>query len=756
MRLLKHGDDGELTITPDIVDKDAIPPYAILSHTWGADAEEVTFEDLVNGDGKAKLGYEKIRLCGQQAQHDNLQYFWVDTCCINKANKAEYSWAIRSMFRWYRDADRCYVYLSDVSSSLHITKEEVNAPLWDPELRASKWFTRGWTLQELLAPGLVKFFSQEWKELGDKTSLMQQICEITGVPHEALKGAPLSQFSVDQRLRWREHRKTKHEEDGAYSLFGIFDVDLAPVYGEGAAGAFGRLMHEIRKREKCIKDIRLSDPRDDKKRIEDTKGGLLQDSYRWILDNASFQQWHNDPQSRLLWVKGDPGKGKTMLLCGIINELQKLVGKTSLVCYFFCQATDSRINSAVAVLRGLLYLLVSQQPSLALHIRKRYDHAGKSLFEDANAWIALTEIFTDMLQDSSLNKTYLIVDALDECVTDLPKLLGFIAKQLSVLSRVKWIVSSRNWPDIEEQLEQADYKVKLSLELNTEFVSAAVDNFIRQKISQLAQQKQYNERLQNTILRHLKLNANNTFLWVALVCQNLQETKPRNVVKKLKMFPPGLDSLYEQMMQQINKLDDTELCKQVLATIALVYRPITLKELGALIEQLEDIAKELELREIIGLCGSFLTLQEETIYFVHQSAQDFLLNKAAEEVFPCGREDMHYALFARSLKILSQTLQRDMYGLEALGYPAEDVQQPDPDPLAASRYSCVYWLDHLYDSKPASSTSYIKSLQDRGVVHAFLREKYLYWLEGLSLCKSMPTGIVSIAKLQLLVEVCSK
>jgi hypothetical protein len=115
-----------------------------------------------------------------------------------------------------------------------------------------------------------------------------------------------------------------------------------------------------------------------------------------------------------------------MVLCGIVNELKKSMAKTDLLSYFFCQATDSRINNATAVLRGLVYLLVDQQPSLISHVRKKHDHAGKTLFEDANAWVALSEIFTSILQDPSLNSTYLIIDALDECETGLPQLLGLI------------------------------------------------------------------------------------------------------------------------------------------------------------------------------------------------------------------------------------------------------------------------------------------------------------------------------------------
>jgi hypothetical protein len=158
-----------------------------------------------------------------------------------------------------------------------------------------------------------------------------------------------------------------------------------------------------------------------------------------------------------------------MLLCGIVDELKKSTANLS---YFFCQATDSRINNATAVLRGLIYMLVCQQLLLVSHIRKKYDHAGKALFEDSNAWFALADMFTDILQDQNLNCTYLVIDALDECVAaDLPKLLGFITKKSSVSPRVKWIVSSRNWPSIEKKLNTVTQGVWLCLELNENSVS---------------------------------------------------------------------------------------------------------------------------------------------------------------------------------------------------------------------------------------------------------------------------------------------
>jgi hypothetical protein len=748
MRLLNWGDDGALSFTANLGSEDTIPPYAILSHTWGQDEEEVTFDELLQGSGNNKPGYEKIRFCRDQAQQDGLRYFWIDTCCIDKENKVELSQAIQSMFRWYRDAARCYVYLPDVSTAL-IESNGANPPLWESDLRRSRWFTRGWTLQELLAPSEVEFFSREGKKLGSKTTLAPKLHEITGIPVSALLGSPLSQFSVDDRLSWREHRYTKVPEDGAYSLLGIFDIYIAPLYGEGAKGAFRRLLEKIQQTQDLIRDIRNTDPRDDKKRIQGTKGGLLEDSYRWIFDNDNFRQWQDDlNESRLLWIKGDPGKGKTMLLCGIIDELQK--ARKTLVSYFFCQATDLRINSATAVLRGLLYLLISQLPSLVSCIRKKYDQGGRAVFEDANAWVVLTDMFTDVLKDPNLQSTtYLVIDALDECVTDLPKLLEFVEAHASTASRVKWIVSSRNWPEIEQKLGTTNYR--LSLELNADSVSAAVQAFIEQRVSRLSQQRKYDEQIQDAVLKHLTANANDTFLWVALVCQNLESTAKRHVLKKLSVFPPGLDSLYKRMMEYIDHSDDAELCRYILATAAVVYRPLLLEELVVLVEGFEDVTDIESIQEIISLCGSFLTLRNGSVYFVHQSAQEFLLTQAVGKIFPCGLDDIHSTIFTKSLNIMTITLHRDMYQLKELGISIEDVKQPDPDPLVASRYSCVHWIDHLNES---FAQTRISALSETGSVNKFLKRHYLYWLEAMSLCSSMPQGVVSMAKLQSIVQVC--
>lgn len=241
MRLLRLQGPGEFRLTDDLSD-DSIPPYAILSHTWGS--EEVIFEELSEGTGKTKAGFSKIEFCGKQAFQDGLQHFWVDTCCIKKSSDAEVTRAINSMFRWYQAAAKCYVYLSDVSAKRDDGQRSLSTSTWLPAFAGSKWFTRGWTLQELLAPASVEFFSKEGIRLGDKISLRESIGAITGIPLPALQGH-LDRCSIRQRVSWVHNRTTKEKEDKVYCLLGLCGVFMPVLYSEGEGNALRRLRQEV-------------------------------------------------------------------------------------------------------------------------------------------------------------------------------------------------------------------------------------------------------------------------------------------------------------------------------------------------------------------------------------------------------------------------------------------------------------------------------------------------------------------------------
>ena len=216
------------------------PQYAILSHRW--EGEEVTFQDLEGGRARQKhASFSKISGCCRQAAIDGWQFAWIDSCCIDKTSSSELSESINSMFQWYKMAEACYVYMCDVSSGLEWARHAVHGS----EFRRSKWWTRGWTLQELLAPSDLIFYDCAWSEIGTNAILAPLISDITGIPSRCL-GGDFTEASVAQKMSWAAKRETTKLEDRAYSLLGIFNVNMPPLYGEGNK-AFRRLQLEILK-----------------------------------------------------------------------------------------------------------------------------------------------------------------------------------------------------------------------------------------------------------------------------------------------------------------------------------------------------------------------------------------------------------------------------------------------------------------------------------------------------------------------------
>ncbi|KAM0464510.1 hypothetical protein ACHAPV_002337 [Trichoderma viride] len=505
----------------------------------------------------------------------------------------------------------------------------------------------------------------------------------------------------------------------------------------------------IKEENECLRDMQVTDPSLDKKRIEDTNGGLLKDSYIWILSNAEFMRWRNNPGGGLLWIKGDPGKGKTMLMCGLINEL-KADGVTR-PSYFFCQATNSQLNSATKVLCSLAYSIACEDELALAYVMEKYEHTGKELFSNTNSWTALSQILTHILRNISLKDKVFIVDGLDECVINLQLLLDFIAEAPG-LSDAKWIVSSRNWSIIEERLNAKSQKLSLSLELNEQSISDAVRVYIKHKVHQLANIKKLDQTSRDIVQNHLLANANGTFLWVALVYKELFKggVKKRHLQDLMAAFPPELGPLYARMIEQVYESRDRKICLQLLGLMSLTYRPISLLELTSFVQIPGNDDGTEELEDIVATCGSFLVLKNDVVYFVHQSAKEFLLNNTSDQIFDSGKARKHYDIFSRSIRILSQTLRRDIYKLRHPGAQPSVSNVPNPDPLAPLQYACLFWVDHLRGS--SGETGSQASLQDDGLVHSFLKTFLLYWLEALCLMGKLTEGIIAIRTLESLVR----
>ncbi|KAH8621150.1 hypothetical protein IG631_24204 [Alternaria alternata] len=489
MRLLYTTGDGRLGWTEDLIG-DKIPSYAILSHTW--EGQEVTFADLkdldnaVDVDIQRKEGYRKIRFCAQQAERDGLDYFWVDTCCIDKTNSQELQEAINSMFCWYQKAEKCYVLLSDVENN----SLEGNGSLrrrWKAAFRKSRWFNRGWTLQELLAPRSVEFFSKEGELLGDKQSLKDTISEITGIPSEALSGKQVSEFSVAERFSWAEDRQTTRDEDGAYCLFGIFDIHLPLIYGEGRENARDRLRsavmlkHKGRSHDqeerlgKICSWLSAPDPSTNYHKAHkqrQAKTGL------WLLESAKFTDWKKRAASRL-WLYGIPGCGKTILSSTVVeNLLQYCHDDTSMVtAYFYFDFNDTQKQDPELMLHSLLCQLVQRSVVIPKGVDALFASCENG--QRKPSLHALLEVTREAAQE--FTHVYVVLDALDECTqrSELMDMLEAVAEWQ--LDNLHLLMTSRKERDIERSLEEY-IREEDAVCLQRDVVDKDIQRYIQQRL----------------------------------------------------------------------------------------------------------------------------------------------------------------------------------------------------------------------------------------------------------------------------------
>lgn len=255
-----------------------IPPYAILSHTW--DTEEISYKDYIEQESLSKKGYSKIHRCCEIAKLEGFHYVWIDTCCIDKSSSAELSEAINSMFQWYHDAGICYTYLSDVDGSDDPTVEASS-------FACSRWFTRGWTLQELLAPAEVVFLNSDWEEIGTKKSLLATVSFATGISRKALDERSWTEYSIAQKMSWAATRRTTRPEDRAYCLMGLFGVNMPLLYGEGHK-SFLRLQEEILKRSDDQSIFAWSYPTEEQSHTR--VSGLIAPSPEYFKDASQIEQ----------------------------------------------------------------------------------------------------------------------------------------------------------------------------------------------------------------------------------------------------------------------------------------------------------------------------------------------------------------------------------------------------------------------------------------------------------------------------------
>ncbi|KAM0131620.1 hypothetical protein ACHAO1_007221 [Botrytis cinerea] len=635
MNLLECNSEGRFGLVRNLAGRD-IPEYAILSHTWGADADELTFQDLMNDTGQNKSGYRKLQFCGEQAKRDGLQYFWVDTCCIDKSSSAELQEAINSMFRWYRNAARCYVYLSDVS-----TNGNNQAGLsWQPIFKASRWFTRGWTLQELIAPRSVEFFCSNGMLLGDKRSLEHLIHEITEIEISALHGQNLSDFSIDERMSWAKNRETKREEDKAYCLLGIFDVHMPLIYGERSKNSFRRLGEEIEKRTKkhTLDDTpafsaagpsstkrskishaydqssnhlsRLQTPEDPEPVYEypthdidaTTRQSIIDQLYfpkiderltsltaaqgttcRWFLTKSEYLSW-NDVSKRqdhegFLWIKGNPGTGKSTLMKLLFEEAKlKTKGDFSKITlsFFFLARGTIEERTTTGLYRSLLHQLFEK----VVELRDSLDWmtADGARGVERNGWseAALKQTLKHTVEKLRSRSLMIFIDALDECDQKQASGMVFFFEELCELAGISQVSLQICFSSRHYPTIVIQKGIELTLEDELGHMED-IQHYIKSKL-RLGRSKQA-ETLRTEILQ----KSSGIFLWVVLVLDILNSEYSTGIIsikkisKRLTEIPPGLNDLFEMILKRDGKnLEELQLC---LKLILFANRPLKPQEL---------------------------------------------------------------------------------------------------------------------------------------------------------------------------------
>lgn len=469
---------------------ECVPPYAILSHTW-QERQEVTLDDLVNGTGTEKAGYNKILFCARQAQRDGLDYCWVDTCCIDKSSSAELSEAINSMFRWYQNAQKCYAYLPDVSNYKADGGEE-SSRSWEPAFWQSRWFTRGWTLQELIAPKTVEFFSKEEEVLGSRKTLAQLLHEITGISLGVLQGASPSDCSVAERFSWAAGRRTTRAEDESYCLLGLFDIQMPLLYGEGRQKAMRRLQKEIREAE-VGQSVALSQREDEKTdkihrwlsapdpstNYDKALKQRQDDTGLWFLEGDQYAKWKTSASS-FLWLHGIPGCGKTILTSTVLRGVfQHCEGDPSKgIAYFFFDFNDVQKQSAELMVRSLISQLLRQCVAVPTSLGALFstcEHGQRHPSLDA-----LLEVLQQMMRE--FPHVYIVLDALDECSerAELIKILETISAWQLQNSHI--LLASRRERDIESSLEKFIDQQNF-VDLQSEVVDGDIQKYVQQRLS---------------------------------------------------------------------------------------------------------------------------------------------------------------------------------------------------------------------------------------------------------------------------------
>lgn len=769
MRLLTHDDDGKLVLHD--FDDDHLPPYAILSHTWDQDnSKEVTFQDLTGGIAECKAGYVKLRFCERQARADGLQYFWIDTCCINKYSDPELSEAINSMFRWYQMSDKCYVYLTDVPSSKH-NESGCGSLDWGDTIWNSRWFKRGWTLQELIAPSVVEFYSADGSLLGDKSSLGATLHEITGISTKALRGCPLFNFSTDERFSWATGRQTKRPEDRAYSLLGIFDVSMPLIYGEGEAKASRRLRKLVDKPRTLVLSA-LPQARgaafdshadeNEPRCHSDTRTDILQD----------IAQWAEAPDGKCIyWLYGAAGTGKSTVSRTVAHNFETQ-GRLS-ASFFFKRGEGDRSNASMffsTIAAQLAIKLPGMVSPIASALEAEPGITEKAMETQCDKLILQPLSLLWLSSPAERYQAIIVIDALDECKGDthVQTILGLLSRLRAVKGiDMRIFVTSRPELPIRLGFGRIDIDVHKDVALH-EVPEHIIDHDLRIVLASGLE----HVREQHSIppcwpgqdkLESLVRITRPLFIHAATVCRYVSDTflgSPEDLLESI-LQPQGnssfsdLGATYRPVLHQLtarypksHHATVLQKFRLIVGTIVTLFNPLPKPAIAILLR--------LSISQVSGVLDYLHSVlrvpNDETlpVQLFHLSFRDFLVDQEyCGKDFWINEEAAHARIADCCIGIMSAEsgLRENICALDYPGKPRSEINGATIDTSLSVelQYACCYWTNHLQRSG--------HSIRDDGDVHGFLQKHLLHLLEAMSLLGRISEAIGMVAKLHSLLDV---
>jgi hypothetical protein len=774
MRLLQRKDDGTFVLTGYLMDN--IPTYAILSHTWLADEYETSYEDLNSGIFKSQASVDKIRFCVEQAHKDGLEYSWIDTCCIDKSSSAELQESITLMFSWYRNAEKCYVYMTDVSLTEKEAKQQKSSDAWKQAFCHSRWFTRGWTLQELLAPKSVQFFSAQGVELGDRKSMENQIHEITEIPIEALQGHALTKFSVAERLSWAEKRSTKRKEDKAYSLLGLFGIFMPLLYGEGE-NAFSRLKQEIEREH--VEGARLDHLLASIPIVPQATFDSLENQHEPIcLPNTRVEllqeinEWIDGTDKRcIFWLNGIAGTGKSTVARTIAEMCHN---RGHLGASFFFSRGGGELARADRLFTSIAWQLATKIPRIKQYICEAVrTQDNVSITSLRYQWDHLIiDPLSRLEAKSSPTTIVIVIDALDECDSerDIRIILRLLATTKMLKSiRLRVFITSR--PEIAvrcgfSQIPKPERQIFVLHDISPTVVDRDLRLFFEDNFMALRQERGFAADWPGLrLLKRLIEISGGLFIWASTACRFIREGR-RLALKRIHYLinrqssglgpEKRLDEIYttvlENAIQQGYSLEEKrELCgmiRETLGSIAILLSPLSVRSLANILHQSPS-----DITETLADMHTVLNIPEQDdrpIRLHHPSFRDFLLNKerCSDRDFWVDEKRAHKTLADGCIKLMSKMLRRNICSLESPGVLVKDLDTSVIKDCIPSdlHYACIYWVHHYRESGA--------QLCDGDQAHTFFLNLFLPWLEVISLTGNMSEAASMIRMYAALLTVC--